>query len=109
MAIRRVICFIAVCDLCGRTVQDMGDDDFAPHLGTAAEAIAHATAHGDSTAGWALTGDGWLVCDDLTDIAHRAAHRAAGKHMDAAFDPGFGPDSMHMEFATVRADEDFRL
>lgn len=109
MAIRRVTCFIAVCDLCGRTDQDMGADDYTPHFDTAADALTHATADENPTSGWALTEDGQLVCDHHTDTAHQTARRTAGKHVDTGADQGFGPDTMRMEFAAVRADKNFRL
>ncbi|MEU9699431.1 hypothetical protein [Streptomyces sp. NPDC047981] len=88
MAVRRVTCYVAVCDLCGNTTHDEG---FTPHLDTPAEAIQYAIENAvDEHSGWTLTPDGVLVCDQVKDTAHEDAHAAAGKRM--------GHDAMRVTF-----------
>ncbi|MFI9112757.1 hypothetical protein [Streptomyces venezuelae] len=79
MAIRRVTCFIAVCDLCGNSTDG---DGYTPHLDTPDEAVQYAVDSGfDERSGWTRTPAGVLVCDQVKDAAHEDAHAAAGKRM----------------------------
>jgi hypothetical protein len=77
MAIRKVTCFVAECDLCGTS--ETGDGS-TPHGPTEQAVIDIVTEKwGDPTCGWTLTVDGQLVCDTVDDTAHRTAHEEAGK------------------------------
>mgnify|MGYP001558271546 FL=1 len=71
MATRQIVCFVAVCDLCGtRLIVDDGE----LRLDTAEQVVDWAIS-----AGWTQTLDGQLVCDTVDDLAHRTAHEEAGK------------------------------
>lgn len=77
MATRQIVCYIAVCDLCGTSETSSG---YAPHGPTGQAVIDTVTEKwGDPTLGWTLTVDGRLVCDTEDDQAHRTAHEEAGK------------------------------
>lgn len=77
MATRQIVCFIAVCDLCGGS--EVGDG-YTPHADTAQEVIDIVTEkRGGPMPGWAETPDGRLVCDTVDDRAHRTVHEEAGK------------------------------
>ncbi|AGP55892.1 MULTISPECIES: hypothetical protein [Streptomyces violaceusniger group] len=92
MATRLVICYIAVCDLCGATTDY---DGFTPHLDSPEDAVQYMTeTFGDD--GWTLSPDGRLVCDTVTDPAHETVHEAAGKRT-----PKPGPDAMSVHFPTT--------
>lgn len=71
MATRRIVCFVAACDLCG---QRLIVDDGELRLDTAEQVTDWATG-----AGWTETPDGRLVCDTVNDRAHQTAHGEAGK------------------------------
>lgn len=77
MTIRKVTCFVAVCDLCGTSLNSTG---YTPHGETEQAVIDIVTEKwGDRTSGWTQTWDGRLVCDTEDDEAHTTVHEAAGK------------------------------
>jgi hypothetical protein len=81
VAVRRVTCYVAICDLCGNSTDFDGG---TPHLDSPDEAIEYVTENAyDERSGWTLTPAGRLVCDGRTDTAHENAHAAAGKRMGA--------------------------
>ncbi|MFD4596747.1 hypothetical protein ACFWPQ_01815 [Streptomyces sp. NPDC058464] len=81
MATRQVICFIAVCDLCGNTENSQ---DYTPHGPTEQAVIDIVTEKwGDPTCGWTQTPDGRLACNVTEDAAHQTAHEEAGKTISA--------------------------
>lgn len=77
MATRQIVCFEAVCDLCGTSETTA---DYTPHAPTEQAVIDIVTEKwGDPACGWTHTPDGRLVCDTVDDDAHRTVHEAAGK------------------------------
>lgn len=77
MPIRKAICYIAVCDVCGTSETSEG---YTPHGPTEQAVIDVVTEKwGDPGSGWTLTDDDRLVCDLVDDQAHRTVHEAAGK------------------------------
>jgi hypothetical protein len=77
MATRQIVCYIAVCDLCGTSESG---DGHTLHGVSEQDIIDLVTeAGGDPTCGWTLTPDGRLVCDTVNDTAHRTVHEEAGK------------------------------
>ncbi|KRV47546.1 hypothetical protein AQ490_06520 [Wenjunlia vitaminophila] len=90
MAVRRVECWIAVCDLCGNTEYA---DSVIPHLDTPEEAVEYVLANGDVTFGWTRTPGGLLVCNSL-EPAHEWFHVQAGKR-----DGGPGRDAMCVTYS----------
>ena len=77
MAVRKEVCFVAVCDLCGTSETTA---DYTPHAPTEQAIIDIVTEKwGDPRSGWTHTADSRLVCDTVDDQAHRTAHEEAGK------------------------------
>lgn len=77
MATQQIVCYVAVCDLCGTTRTGEG---YEPHGATEQAVIDIVTEKwGDPTCGWTRTWDGQLVCNTEDDEAHRTAHEEAGK------------------------------
>lgn len=77
MATRQIVCYVAVCDLCGTSTTG---DGFTPHADTAQAVIDIVTEKwGDPKLGWTATPDGRLICDTVDDEAHRTVHEEAGK------------------------------
>ncbi|SEB57326.1 hypothetical protein [Streptomyces sp. TLI_105] len=75
MATSALVCFIAVCDLCGYT---SNDTEYGLHADSPEEAIRNVTEGFDERDGWTLTPDGRLVCNIRKDAAHEDIHAAAG-------------------------------
>ncbi|MDX3336901.1 MULTISPECIES: hypothetical protein [Streptomyces] len=84
MAVRRCVCWVAVCDICGTTTDP---DEYTPHFDTPDQAITNATHRGDPTTGWTLTPDGRLICTE-----NDPAHHAVTEHLP-------GPDAMTITYA----------
>ena len=79
MPVRQIICYEAVCDLCGGS--EVGGE-YTPHAPTEQAVIDIVTEKWDDpTLGWTQTPDGRLVCDTVDDLAHRTVHEEAGKYI----------------------------
>lgn len=74
-----MICFVAVCDLCGTSETTA---EFTPHASTEQAVIDIVTERwGDPRSGWTHSVDGRLVFDTVNDQAHRTAHEESGKFL----------------------------
>lgn len=102
MATRQIVCYEAVCDLCGTS--ETGDGS-TPHAPTEQAVIDIVTEKwGAPSCGWTETPDGRLVCDTVGDEAHRNVHEEAGKTIsDCAMTVTFSEDGGDgEEFETAR-------
>lgn len=81
MATRQIVCYEAVCDLCGTSETAEG---YTPHGPTPQAIIDIVTEKWvDLTCGWTHTADDRLVCDTVNDYAHRTAHEQAGRYISS--------------------------